>query len=54
MNVFSDGRLELSNNRAGRCARPFAVGRNYVLSKYMCRGQRSVLQPFGSRVQAST
>ena len=27
MNVFSDGRLELSNNRAERCVRPFAVGR---------------------------
>jgi len=27
MNVFSDGRLELSNNRAERSVRPFAVGR---------------------------
>jgi hypothetical protein len=27
MNVFTDGRLELSNNRAERCVRPFAVGR---------------------------
>jgi transposase len=27
MNVFSDGRLELSNNRAERKIRPFAVGR---------------------------
>ena len=27
MNVFLDGRLELSNNRAERAVRPFAVGR---------------------------
>lgn len=27
MNVYLDGRLELSNNRAERCIRPFAVGR---------------------------
>ena len=27
MNVFLDGRLELSNNRAERSVRPFAVGR---------------------------
>ncbi len=27
MNVFLDGRLELSNNRAERSIRPFAVGR---------------------------
>ena len=26
MNVFLDGRLELSNNRAERAVRPFAVG----------------------------
>lgn len=27
MNIFLDGRLELSNNRAERAIRPFAVGR---------------------------
>ena len=27
MNVFLDGRLELSNNRAERSVRPFAIGR---------------------------
>ena len=27
MNVFLDGRLELSNNRAERAVRPFAIGR---------------------------
>ena len=27
MNVFLDGRLELSNNRVERAVRPFAVGR---------------------------
>ncbi len=33
MNVFLDGRLELSNNRAERAVRPFAVGRkNWMFS----------------------
>lgn len=33
MNVFLDGRLELSNNRAERTVRPFAVGRkNWLFS----------------------
>ena len=33
MNVFLDGRLELSNNRAERSVRPFAVGRkNWLFS----------------------
>ena len=33
MNVFLDGRLELSNNRAERAVRPFAVGRkNWLFS----------------------
>ena len=27
MNVFLDGRLELSNNRVERSVRPFALGR---------------------------
>lgn len=27
MNVFLDGRLELSNSRAERAVRPFAIGR---------------------------
>lgn len=27
MNIFLDGRLELSNNRAERAVRPFAIGR---------------------------
>ena len=31
MNVFLDGRLELSNNRAERAVRPFAVGRKNCL-----------------------
>ena len=33
MNVFLDGRLELSNNRAEQAVRPFAVGRkNWLFS----------------------
>ena len=33
MNIFLDGRLELSNNRAERAVRPFAVGRkNWLFS----------------------
>ena len=33
MNVFLDGRLELSNNRAERSVRPFALGRkNWLFS----------------------
>jgi len=33
MNVFLDGRLELSNNRVERSVRPFAVGRkNWLFS----------------------
>lgn len=33
MNVFLDGRLELSNNRAERAVRPFAIGRkNWLFS----------------------
>lgn len=33
MNVYLDGRLELSNNRAERAVRPFAVGRkNWLFS----------------------
>ena len=33
MNVFLDGRLELSNNRVERAVRPFAVGRkNWLFS----------------------
>jgi hypothetical protein len=35
-NVFLDGRLELSNNRAERSIKPFVIGRNYVLNKSMC------------------
>ena len=31
-----DGRLEISNNRAERSIRPFVIGRNYVLKKFMC------------------
>ncbi len=31
-----DGRLEISNNRAERSIKPFVIGRNYVLQKFMC------------------
>jgi len=33
---LSDGRLEISNNRAERSIRPFVIGRNYVLMISMC------------------
>ena len=34
MNVFLDGRLELSNDRVERSVRPFALGRkNWLFSK---------------------
>jgi len=36
-NVYLDGRLELSNNRAERSIKPFVIGRNYVLSCAMCQ-----------------
>ena len=35
-NIYLDGRLELSNNRAERSLRPFVQGRNYVLINFMC------------------
>ena len=38
MNVFLDGRLELSNNRAERAVRPFAVGRKNWLFSNTPRG----------------
>jgi len=31
-----DGRLECSNNRSERSIKPFVIGRNYVLNKFMC------------------
>ena len=40
MNVYLDGRAELSNNRAENAIRPFAVGRNYVLNISMCSRKR--------------
>jgi transposase len=49
-NVFLDGRLELSNNRAERSVKPFVMGRNYVFTKFMCRGKRSASQNPISRV----
>jgi transposase len=36
MNVYIDGRTEISNNRAENAVRPFTLGRNYVLNKIMC------------------
>lgn len=38
MNVFRDGRLELSNNRAERSVRPFALGRKNWLFSNTPRG----------------
>ncbi len=38
MNVFLDGRLELSNNRAERSVRPFALGRKNWLFSNTPRG----------------
>jgi transposase len=38
MNFLLDGRLELSNNRAERSIRPFAVGRNNWLFSYSAKG----------------
>jgi transposase len=43
-NVFLDGRLELSNNRAERSVKPFVIGRNYVLKKTMCLRGMGILQ----------
>jgi len=38
MNVFLDGRLEFSNNRAERAIRPFAIGRKNWLFFYCAKG----------------
>ena len=46
-NVFLDGRLELSNNRAERSMKVFVIGRNYVLNKIMCsEEQKPIIFPF--------
>lgn len=43
MHVFCDGRLELSNNRAERSVRPFAIGRkNWLFSN----------APLGAKISA--
>ena len=34
MNFFLDGRIEISNNRAERSIRPFAIGRNNWMFAY--------------------
>jgi len=34
-NIYLDGRLEASNNRAERSFKPYVIGRNYVLDKSM-------------------
>jgi transposase/uncharacterized small protein (DUF1192 family) len=41
MNFLLDGRLELSNNRAERSIRPFAVGRNNWLFSYSAKGAKA-------------
>jgi transposase len=41
MNVFLDGRLELSNNRAERAVRPFAVGRKNWMFAYSPEGAKA-------------
>jgi len=41
MNVFLDGRLELSNNRAERSVRPFTVGRKNWLFSFCARGAKA-------------
>ena len=43
MHVFCDGRLELSNNRAERSVRPFAIGRKNWLFSNM---------PLGAKISA--
>jgi hypothetical protein len=53
-NVFLDGRLELSNNRAERSIKPFVIGRNYVYTKFMCCGRRRIIKGIASRTQVST
>ena len=53
-NVLLDGRLELSNNRSERSIKPFVIGRNYVLPKFMCRRKGSASQDLVSCIQAST
>lgn len=48
MNVFLDGRLELSNKRAERSVRPFALGRkklDVLQHAQGCRRQRRDLFP---------
>ena len=41
MNAFYDGRLELSNNRAERGIRPYAVGRNNWKFSYSPEGAKA-------------
>ena len=41
MNFLSDGRIEISNNRAERAIRPFTIGRNNWLFAYSPRGAKA-------------
>jgi len=41
MNIYLDGRLEISNNRAERSVRPFAIGRNNWMFMYSENGAES-------------
>jgi hypothetical protein len=41
MNFLLDGRLELSNNRAERCIRPFTIGRKNWLFSYSPKGAKA-------------
>ena len=41
MNFLRDGRLELSNNRAERCIRPFTVGRKNWLFSFAAKGAKA-------------
>jgi hypothetical protein len=43
MTFLEDGRLEISNAVAENAIRPFAIGRNYVLTLFMCSLGKSQL-----------
>ena len=46
MNVFADGRLELSNNRAERSIKPFVLGRKNWLFANSVRGAKASVVAF--------
>jgi len=41
-----DGRIDLSNNKAGQNIKPFVIGRNYVLNIFMRASSPNVILNF--------